>query len=133
FLRRAISLGATSLDVRGNLALAVLKQDRLDEALAAFAELERTSDDLQLTATRAMTLDRLGRTAEALAAHASVVSDPRAEAQHWIVYGHSLRFAGRTDEAIAAFRHVLDEDPERGEAWWGLADIKSDVLSDQDV
>jgi tetratricopeptide (TPR) repeat protein len=80
-----------------------------------------------------MTLDRLGRTAEALAVHAQVVSDPRAEAQHWIVYGHSLRFAGRTDEAIAAFRRVLAEDPERGEAWWGLADIKSDVLSDDDV
>jgi tetratricopeptide (TPR) repeat protein len=133
FLRRAISLGSTSLEVRGDLALVILKQDRLDEALAVLAELERTSGELRFTATRASTLDRLGRTQEALALHAKVVSDPRAEAQHWIGYGHSLRFAGRTDDAIAAFRHVLADDPERGEAWWGLADIKSEVLSDEDV
>jgi tetratricopeptide (TPR) repeat protein len=133
FLRRAISLGATSYEVRRNLASAILKQDRLTEALAAFSELEKRFDDLHVTATRAQILDRLGRTEECLETHVRVIADPRAKARHWIVYGHSLRFAGRTDEAIAAYRHVVDEDPELGEAWWGLADIKSKVLTDQDI
>lgn len=133
FLRRAIALGAGSYEVRRDLASAILQQDRLDEALEAFSELEKLADDLHLPATRAMILDRLGRTADSLAAHERVVADRRAEARHWIMYGHSLRFAGRTEEAIAAYRRVVEEDPERGEAWWGLADIKSKVLTDADI
>lgn len=133
FLRRAISLGAGAYEVERNLASALLKQDRLSEALAAFTQLEQRVDDLHLTATRAQILDRLGRTQECLETHERVVADARAEARHWIMYGHSLRFAGRTDEAIAAYRHVVEEDPERGEAWWGLADIKSQVLTDADM
>lgn len=133
FLRRAIAHGAGTYVVRRNLASTILQQDRLDEALEAFGELEQGVDDLNLTATRALILDRLGRSAESIEAHEKVVADPRAEARHWIVYGHSLRFAGRTDEAITAYRHVVETDPERGEAWWGMADIKSKVLTDDDV
>lgn len=133
FLRRAIALGARSYEVQRNLASAILQQDRLDEALEAFGELGQLADDIHLAATRAMIFDRLGRTAESLEAHERVIADPRAEARHWIMYGHSLRFAGRTDEAIAAYRHVTGADPERGEAWWALADIKSKVLTDADV
>lgn len=133
FLRRAAASGETSYPVLRNLAWTILQQDRLDEALEAFTSLEERADDLHLTATRANILDRLGRSEESLAAHERVVADPRADARDWIMYGHSLRFAGRTDEAIAAFRHVIAEDPERGEAWWGLADIKSTVLTDDDM
>ena len=133
FLRRALALGASSYAVQRNLASTILQQDRLEEALSAFTELEQRFDDLHLTATRAIILDRLGRTADSIAAHERVAADQRAEQRHWIMYGHSLRFAGRTDEAIAAFRHVLETDPERGEAWWGLADIKSKILTDDDV
>jgi tetratricopeptide (TPR) repeat protein len=133
FLRQAISLGANSPDVQRNLASAILRQDRLEEALAAFTALERHSDDLNVAATRATILDRLGRSEEAIAAHEKVVADSRADSRHWIMYGHALRFGGRTDEAIAVFRRVVEEDPERGGAWWGLADIKSKVLTDEDM
>ncbi|MES2137179.1 MAG: sulfotransferase, partial [Pseudomonadota bacterium] len=133
FLRRALAIGATSLEVQWNLASCILQQDRLDEALAAFTELEQRGGDVDVTATRAMILDRLGRSDDSIAAHERVIADPRAEAQHWIMYGHSLRFAGRTEEAIAAYRRVVEQDPERGEAWWALADIKAKVLTDADM
>jgi len=133
FLRRAVMRGATHYEVLRNLASVVLQQDRLDEALEMFTQLERQFDDLHIASTRAMILDRLGRTEKAIDVHKRVIADNRAEARHWIMYGHSLRFAGRTDEAIAAYRHVVDQDPERGEAWWGLADIKSKVLTDEDM
>ena len=51
----------------------------------------------------------------------------------WIGYGHSLRAAGRTDDAVAAYRRVTQIDPENGEAWWALANIKSKVLTDDDI
>lgn len=133
FLRRAISLGASEYEVKRALASALLHQDRLDDALAAFTELEQESGDLDASATCATLLDRLGRTDEALAVHARIAADERADSRHLIAYGHALRFAGRTDEAIAIFRRVVDEDPERGAAWWGLADIKSKVLANEDL
>jgi tetratricopeptide (TPR) repeat protein len=133
FLRRAFALGERSLETKRNLASLILGQDRLDEALLAYSELEREVGDLPATAARAMILGRLGKSDESLAIYEQIVARPDADATHWITYGHALRFAGRTDDAIATYRHVVDEDPERGEAWWSLADIKSRVLGDEDV
>ena len=133
FLRRAIALGATAYPVQRNLALVILKQDRLDDALEAFTALHERVDDLGLRATRAMILDRLGRTDEAIAEHERVVADSRADARNWIMYGHSLRFAGRADDAVAAYRRAIAVASGRGEAWWSLADVKSNLLTDDDV
>jgi tetratricopeptide (TPR) repeat protein len=133
FLRRAMALGNESPVVELNLASAILRQDRLTEALEMFTRLEPQVDDPQVTSTIAMILDKLGRTGEALEAHERLVAKDPDEVRYWILYGHSLRFAGRTDEAIAAYRRVVESDPERGEAWWSLADIKSKVLTDADV
>ena len=133
FLRRAVSLGENGYEVERALGLSVLRQDRLAEALELFTALGNQFDELDLEATRAVILDRLGRTEQAIQVHRKVVADPRADAGHLIIFGHSLRFAGQTNEAIATFRKILNADPERGEAWWGLADIKSDVLTDEDL
>lgn len=133
FLRRAIALGARSYEVKRNLASTIMRLDRLDEALEAFTQLEQHYDDLHLTATRANLLDRLGRTQESLTVHERVTADPRCQSNHWIMYGHTLRFAGQTDKAIGVFREIVAREPDRGEAWWGLADIKSSVLTDEDI
>lgn len=133
FLQRAVSLGANSYDVRRDLALLTLQQDRLEDALAVFTELEQLGQDLDISATRAQTLARLGRFEKAIEVHERIVADSDAKARHWIMYGHALRFVGRTEDAIAAYRRVVADDPERGEAWWSLADIKAEVLTDEDV
>src|SRR4051794_34583542 len=133
FLRMAIARGARSFEVQRDLASVLLKQDRLDEALEAFTALDELFEQTTLTSTRAMILDRLGLTEESLKLHERVIADPSAEARHWILYGHSLRFAGRLDDAIAAYRHVVADDPERGEAWWSLADIKAKILTEEDM
>lgn len=133
FLTRALAFGASTYEVRRNLATAIHRQDRLDEALEAFSALEQQFDDPHITATRAMILDRLGRTSQALDAHERLLASKPGEPRYWIGYGHSLRFAARTDEAILAYRRAIEIDPERGEAWWSLADIKSKVLTDDDV
>jgi tetratricopeptide (TPR) repeat protein len=132
FLRRAARLG-NSMEAKRNLAAVLLQQDRLDAALEAYTYLEREDEGLAATAARAIIMDRLGYSDEALAIYQRVVADARADARHWIAYGHSLRFAGRTAEAIAAYRRVTADDPERGEAWWGLADIKASVLTGDDI
>src|SRR5690348_7862393 len=59
FLRRAMLLGASSPDVRRNLAMSLLRQDRLSEALNAFTELQPLLDDPSLLEIRASILGRL--------------------------------------------------------------------------
>jgi len=133
FLRQAMAAGERSFDVQRDLASAMNQQERLADALSAFAVLQHQSPDPQLRAIKALILDKLGRNADALKEHEELVAENAAEPQYWIAYGHSLRAAGRTDEAVAAYRRAAAIDPERGEAWWSLANVKSRVLTDDDI
>jgi tetratricopeptide (TPR) repeat protein len=133
FLRQAMALGRNSLEVQRDLASAINQQERLGEALIAFNYLERRVSDPQIRASKALILDKLGRNAEALAVQEKLVEEHPDEPGFWIGYGHFLRTAGRTDEAIAAYRRALAVDPEYGESWWALANIKSKVFTDADI
>ena len=132
-LRRAIAGGMASLEVRRELASVLNQQERLDEANAMFAALEKESDDEGLPAVRAIILEKLGRHEEALALRQSIVERWPERPQYWIGYGHSLRARGRVDEAVAAYRRAAEIDFEFGEAWWGLASIKRRIFTDDDV
>jgi tetratricopeptide (TPR) repeat protein len=133
FLRRALALGLQTIEVQRELASALYQQERLGDSLAAFAFLKDRSADPQIAATHAMILHKLDRNSEALAAHEELLQKTRDVPQFWIAYGHSLRAAGRTDDAIEAYRQAIGIEDEYGEAWWGIANIKSNVLSDDDI
>lgn len=133
FLRRAISLGLNASDVHRNLASAISQQGRLEEALEIYDRLAADNDDPTLAATRAIILDKLGRNAEASQLLKSLVDRCPGEPAYWISYGHNLRAGGETAEAVAAYRRAIEVDFERGEAWWSLANIKSKVLTDEDM
>jgi tetratricopeptide (TPR) repeat protein len=133
FLRRALARGERSLETRRALAGVLNQQERLQDALALFELLERESDDDVLPAVRGQILARLGRHEEALAAQEAVARKHPDNPGHWVSWGHSLRADGRVEEAIAAYRHAAEADFECGEAWWGLAAIKRQVLTDEDV
>jgi len=133
FLRQAIALGARSLDVRRELASVLHQQERLAEALSAVSVLEQKIDDLQLSGAKALILDKLGRNSEALREHERLVDQYPKDPRVWLGYGNSLRWAGRNDEAIAAYRRSTAIDPEYGDAWWALANIKNKVLIDGDI
>jgi tetratricopeptide (TPR) repeat protein len=133
FLRRALALGLQTVEVQRELASALYQQERLGDALTAFAHLRDRSADPQIAATHAMILHKLDRNAEALAAHEALLQTTRDVPQFWIAYGHSLRAAGRTNDAVEAYRQAIANEDEYGEAWWGIANIKSNVLSDDDI
>lgn len=133
FLRRAIARGADSLAVRRNLASVLNQQERLDEARRMFEAIDREGDDPTISGIRALILDKLGRNDEALAIQQRLTADHPTKPHHWISFGHSLRAAGRVDDAVAAYRRAIAADPECGEAWWGLASIKRKLFSDADI
>lgn len=133
FLRRAMALGQSDLAVQRDLAAAIHQQDRLSDALRAYDHLAAATGDPQLAATSALILDKLGRNADALCAHRALLDRQPHELRYWIAFGHSLRAHGDTEAAIGAYRQAIAIDPERGEAWWSLANIKSRIFSDDDI
>lgn len=133
FLRRAMALGVATVEIKHELASALHKQHRLGEALQAYGELERTTSDIQYTAMRASLLHQLGMAAESLDAYKALIERDPNSIPHWIAYGHALRAAGQTDEAVAAYRRATEIDSEFGEAWWSIANVKSRILTDDDV
>lgn len=133
FLREAIKRGATSIEIRRQLASVLNQAERLDEARQHFEMLCKESTDPQLHSLLALVLDKLGRSSEALQMRETLAGNSQDSPHIWINYGHSLRSAGRVDEAIAAYRRATKIDFECGEAWWGLASIKKPVLTDDDI
>lgn len=133
FLRQAIARGASGIEVRRDLASILNQQQRLGEAAAMFETLEGEDVDPSLAALRAAILDKLGRNGEALVIHERLAEAQPGRPPFLIGLGHALRAAGRVPEAIDAYRRAIAADEECGEAWWGLASIRSRVLADADV
>lgn len=50
-----------------------------------------------------------------------------------IMLGDNLKTLGRIDEATLAWRTVLETDPASGEAWWGIANLKTVRLDATDA
>lgn len=47
--------------------------------------------------------------------------------------GDMLRMQGDTEASAAEYRRVLSERPWTGMAWWGLADLRTGALTDEDI
>jgi tetratricopeptide (TPR) repeat protein len=61
-----------------------------------------------------------------------VAANPR-EGGAWSAYGNVLRTLGRRDECEAAYRKAIATNAKVGEAYWGLANLKTLRLSDADI
>jgi tetratricopeptide (TPR) repeat protein len=133
FLRKAIALGERSAEVLRSLASNLNQQERLPEALDLFEQIDRLTGDPAVSGARSLILEKLGRNAEALGIREKAIERAPDFPPVWLSYGLSLRYAGRTDEAIAAYRRATEIDFELGESWWALASIKSKVLTDDDI
>lgn len=73
------------------------------------------------------------RTGEVLKIHRELVERAPNATVLWMNYANSLSAVGQTDEAIAAYRRSLQLDPANGAAWWGLANLRTILLDDDDV
>lgn len=55
------------------------------------------------------------------------------DVRYWLLYGDALRVTGRREEAVQAYRKCLQVQPAMGEAWWGLTELKAEVLTLDDI
>jgi tetratricopeptide (TPR) repeat protein len=57
----------------------------------------------------------------------------RPHSRMWLSFGHTLKTAGHTERAIAAYRHALELEPGCGDACWSLANLKTFRFEDAEV
>jgi hypothetical protein len=134
FFRAAIAGGADQFDVRRELARSVAQQDRLEEALVLHEELRlEMPDDQQLLMSLAWLNDKLGRLDETSQLYVELTKKFPGAPAGWLGLGLSFRAEGRIDEAVEAFRQAIRINPTFGQAWWEIANIKSDIFTDADV
>ena len=115
---------------------AMLRLHRFDDPAGAIAQidilLKVDPKNASYLAFKAAALGLIGDYDTALTLHEAALAVTPADAPAWMRYGHLLKTAGRTEDAVAAYRKSLALHP-RGEAWWSLADLKLLRFTSADV
>jgi tetratricopeptide (TPR) repeat protein len=133
-LERALSLVHDSVQIRLAYAGTLIEANRASEAITALDQLpasvrlERAS-----RLVRADALGRLGDQQGEVAELRAIASVEPGAISVRLRIGHALRALGQADEAIAAYRAALAEQPRCGAAWWSLANFKSARFDEADL
>jgi len=133
-LKRALELCPSFAAARFNLAIVLHRQHRSAEAAAELETL--LEEEPESTAYRNLhgaVHSRLGNYEHAVGEFERVLKDRPRDPHLWMNYGHSLKTVGRRDASVAAYRQCIALRRSLGEAWWSLANLKSRVLTDEDI
>lgn len=123
---RCVELAPGFLTARYGLALSL---HRLGDFPAAQAESEHLlsldPDNPWYLVLRGAILVRTGEMEAALNAYSRAVEVNGGVGRPLVSYANALRAAGQTELAIDAYKRCILEQPALGEAWWGLANLKT--------
>lgn len=134
-LKRAIELRPDDAAYLSSYGSAFIEASRYDEAIPVLRR-ACECDPLYTTAWYNLGLALICsmRVDEAeFALRRAVSQSPDGEVNARVVLGEMLRAEGRFDEAIAEYRAVLAIQKHSGNAWWGLAEIKTRRFADVDL
>jgi tetratricopeptide (TPR) repeat protein len=98
----------------------------------ADALLNREPENPVFLALKAMALELLDEPGAAALLWQQIVQEP-SPGECRVRYAHLLRVLGRHDEAIAACREAIVQQPSFGRAWWALAQFSTFRFSDADI
>jgi tetratricopeptide (TPR) repeat protein len=119
---------------RLHLASSLHAQSKAGECLE---ELDKISVEImgqnEAKELRASALGRVGEYEAALELYRQIVADEPNMVPLWTSIGFLCKVIGDEGEAVAAYRKALVVSPASGEAWYGLADMKTVSFSDIDV
>jgi tetratricopeptide (TPR) repeat protein len=132
-MERAIALRPNDAAYWSTFGSALIDAARFDEAIDALrhaCELDPQYTtawyNLGIAYIRSMRVDEA-----AVALRRAVSQAPELEVNARVALGDILRAEGRYDEAIAEYRATIKQRVHAGNAWWGLADIKTQRFADE--
>ena len=133
-LDRCLELAPGFREARYNHAVALHRLNRPTEAIAALDALLRDAPgDPACRNLKAAVLCRTGDYEPAIDIYAALLAEEPRQPHVWLSYGHALKTAGHTDRAIEAYRRCVALDPDFGEAYWSLANLKTFRFDDSDI
>ena len=125
-LERCLELAPNFAPARYNYAIVLY---RLNEAQPALREIERLlAIDPRNPGYRnlqAVLFSRIGEYPRSLQIYSELLAEYPTHAKVWLSYGHVLKTEGRLQEGIEAYRRSIACDPDFGEAYWSLANLKT--------
>ena len=125
-LRRAVELAPGWTAARANLATLLGRMGRPAEAMDLLDDIfAEEPEDLSHWNLKAATLGRLGDFEEAIKIYEEVIAEDPNRPRVLVSYAHMLKTIGRLPEGIAAYRNAIALNPLLGDAWWGLANLKT--------
>jgi tetratricopeptide (TPR) repeat protein len=125
-LARCLELAPSFAAARHNFALVLFRQGKTLEALHEIDTLrQHDPDNAVYRNLQASALARLGEYGDAIALYERLIGEQPNIPRLWLSYGHALKTAGRSNDAIAAYRRAAEIDPQFGDAYWSLANLKT--------
>ncbi len=133
-LEQVLSRAPSFLRARILYANALLLTDRLSDAQRIIEPIvARRPDDAEVVNLLSRIHTERGDYAGATKANEQLVRIDQGSPDALTNLGDSLRFDGKREEAIAAYRRAIAKDACHGRAWWSLADLDARALTQEDV
>ena len=133
-LRRCVELAPAYTQARNNYANALSKTGNFEAALQEIEALEQLEPrNLSHPVLAASVLVNVGAYEQAIARYERVLKQAPGHARLQMSYGHALKTLGRQSESIAAYRRAVEAEPNLGEAWWNLANLKTFRFDERDI
>lgn len=123
-LKRVLDLAPCDAGAREQLAPLLIRQGRIDEAMALLDRL--LAADARNRAALLLKADALQfaeRHAEGMAIIARLLAEHPADADLWVIAGNRQRFSGHPHAAIDCYRRAIELRPGDGLAHWGLSNL----------
>jgi predicted Zn-dependent protease len=133
-LARALELAPGFAAARQNYASILYRHHKPQQVIEqADILLKADPRNPNYRALRAAALGQLGEYVQASAAYEKLLKEFPHHPSAWMSYGHTLKTQGRAQDGIAAYRRSIEQQPNLGEAYWSLANLKTFRFSPADI
>jgi tetratricopeptide (TPR) repeat protein len=125
-LLRCLELAPSFTGARHNYAVVLHRQNKPAAALREIeALLALEPNNPGYNNLKAAILVRIGEYQQSIEIYEAVLAAYPQQPKIWLSYGHALKTKGREGDSIAAYRKSIALQPELGEAYWSLANLKT--------
>ncbi len=133
-LERALELAPDYYQGWMDIGMARQEQDKTDAAIEAYEHVTRLKPHKPHGYTSAGTVyAMIGKHDEAMQRFEKAIEVEPGNFGALSGMGHVLKTIGKQDEAIARYRECVEHNPDHGETWWSLANLKTFRFTDDDI